>query len=318
MPESHEILTEKDAVTARRAAEILAPEDSQMYGLARVLAKSDIIPKAMQDKPANVFLILMKAKLLNISAGEALENVMVVNGRTAVWGDLFLALIQRSEHYEWHKEWYEGTFPNDDFRAVTEIKRRGIPDPFRGEFSIADAKKAKLWGDTRRDPWIKYPKDMLKRRARTRAGRDGFADALKGITTIEEARDIVEPLPVTGRIRFDAKPGPKAVAVEDVTEPKGGGGQTQGTPRETPGGSEAPGRKPPSDAEQAKAKLVEAVEAECDRANVRVPKKLTSFDADELKEMVPYIRLDGWSADDPLAFGRDKPADEESSGGMFE
>ena len=305
MPETHEILTEKDAATARKAAEILSPEDGQMYGLARVLAKSDIIPKAMQDKPANVFLILMKAKLLQISAGEALENVMVVNGRTAVWGDLFLALIQRSPDYEWHKEWYEGTFPEDNYTAICEIKRKGIEGAFRGEFSVADAKRAKLWGDTRRDPWIKYPKDMLKRRARTRAGRDGFADALKGITTVEEMRDTIEPK-TGGRIRFGGKPDARRieVEVEDVTE-KGGATQPPKAAPEQPAGSASTpaGSKPPSPEAMKRKELVETITENCNEGGFGVPLNLEAYSIADLTTILLNTQEPDFDPKTPLAQG---------------
>ena len=58
------------------------------------------------------------------------------------------------------------------------------------KFSVADAKKAHLWG--RRGPWENYPERMLQMRARGFALRDSFPDALKGVITVEEAQDFPE------------------------------------------------------------------------------------------------------------------------------
>jgi len=64
--------------------------------------------------------------------------------------------------------------------------RRGEP-PQRRTFSVADAKKAGLWG--KQGPWQQYPDRMLQLRARGFAVRDVFPDALRGLVTIEEAQD---------------------------------------------------------------------------------------------------------------------------------
>src|SRR5208337_216254 len=53
--------------------------------------------------------------------------------------------------------------------------------------SIADAKLAGLWN--KEGPWRTYPKRMLKMRARGFTLRDGFADKLKGLKSVEELHD---------------------------------------------------------------------------------------------------------------------------------
>jgi hypothetical protein len=56
------------------------------------------------------------------------------------------------------------------------------------KFSVADAKKASLWGKA--GPWQSYPDRMLQMRARGFGLRDKFADALRGLSIAEEAMDI--------------------------------------------------------------------------------------------------------------------------------
>ena len=64
--------------------------------------------------------------------------------------------------------------------------RRGQP-PERRTFSVADAKRAKLW--FKAGPWTTYPDRMPQMRARGFAIRDTFPDALRGVITAEEAQD---------------------------------------------------------------------------------------------------------------------------------
>jgi hypothetical protein len=60
------------------------------------------------------------------------------------------------------------------------------------KFSVADAKKASLWGKS--GPWSQYPRRMLQMRARGFALRDAFPDVLKGLVTAEEAFDYPQPI----------------------------------------------------------------------------------------------------------------------------
>lgn len=123
----------------------------------------------------------------------ALSNVMVIQGRCCVWGDSMLGLVQAHPDCVDVIETSEGS--GENLEATCEVQRRNRL-PVKRTFSVADAKKAGLWGKA--GPWQTYPKRMLQMRARSWACRDSFADALRGLGVIEEARD-VEPRPVAAR-----------------------------------------------------------------------------------------------------------------------
>jgi hypothetical protein len=116
---------------------------------------------------------------------QSLQCIAVVNGRPTVWGDAALALVQSSTVCEYVAEKVEGD--GEQMIATCTAKRRGYPEPTTVRFSVADAKKAGLWGKS--GPWTQYPKRMLQLRARGFALRDAFPDVLKGLVTAEEAQD---------------------------------------------------------------------------------------------------------------------------------
>lgn len=118
----------------------------------------------------------------------SLTNIMVTNGRPSVWGDGLLGIVLAQPTCEDVIETSRGTFPNDDYTAVCEVRRKGRAPVVR-EFSVADAKKANLFG---KNVHATYPKRMLMMRARSWACRDAFADALRGLGVVEEQQD-VEP-----------------------------------------------------------------------------------------------------------------------------
>jgi len=166
----------------------LARLNPQSFGelehMAQVLGKSDIVPRELIGKPANILLVLMFGNEIGLSAAQSLQNVMVVNGRPSLWGDAVMGLVLASEHYEDSKDEFDPTTMTATFRA----KRKGKDWTVR-TFSKQDAMDASLW--TKPGPWKQYPKRMLFHRARSWALRDAFADVLKGIRYFEEDRDII-------------------------------------------------------------------------------------------------------------------------------
>lgn len=134
-----------------------------------------------------VALIRLQAGLeLGLSPIWSLTNIMVTNGRPSVWGDALLGIVLNHPLCEDVIETETGTFPNDDYAAVCEVRRKGRA-PIIRTFSVGDAKKAGIFN---KNVHAAYPKRMLAMRARSWACRDGFADALRGLGVHEELRDI--------------------------------------------------------------------------------------------------------------------------------
>jgi len=167
---------------------LFTPRDfTDAVRISEHLAKSDLVPADYRGKPANILVALGWGAELGIPPLQALANISVINGRAGVWGDLLLAIVQRSAQYQGHEE----TIDPATLTATCKIKRRGVDKPFVASFSRADAEAAKLW--TKPGPWTQYPKRMLQLRARAFALRDGFADVLRGMSMAEELEDYPEP-----------------------------------------------------------------------------------------------------------------------------
>jgi len=147
--------------------------------LAEILSKSSLIPAYLRGKPDDVFVIILWGLEISLGPIQACNNISPINGKPALWGDAMLALVQSHPEYDGHKEYIK-----DDV-AYCEVKRKGC-DLHVSTFSKEDAILAGLWG---RATWKSYPERMLKMRARGFALRDQFADALKGLISVEEARD---------------------------------------------------------------------------------------------------------------------------------
>jgi hypothetical protein len=174
-----------------------------------MVASSPFAPKDFQGKPELCFLAMQHGGEVGLSPMQSLQSIAVINGRPSIWGDAALALVQACPVCEYVREYLEGE--GDNLTAVCEAKRQGYPAPTTVRFSVADAKKAGLWGKT--GPWTQYPSRMLQLRARGFALRNAFADALRGLVTAEEAQDYpTQPEPVVVRPKFTDEP--KATVVK--------------------------------------------------------------------------------------------------------
>jgi hypothetical protein len=187
----------------------------------QMVAKTDFAPKDFKGKPEACMLAGQHGAELGLGPMQSLQCIAVVNGRPTVWGDAALALVQSSSVCEFVAEQVEGD--GDAMVATCEAKRRGYPKSTVVRFSVADAKKAGLWGKT--GPWTQYPKRMLQLRARGFALRDAFPDVLKGLVTAEEAQDYpvvtqAEPArePVVVRPKFDQPPDTAKPPIEVARE----------------------------------------------------------------------------------------------------
>jgi hypothetical protein len=158
---------------------------ADLVQFANLAAKSSMVPPAYKGQPESIVLAVQMGDELGLAPMQSLQNISVINGRPAVWGDAVLGLCRQSAVCRDIVETMGGE--GDRLVATCTAIRVGA-EPIVRSFSVEDAKKAGLWGKS--GPWQQYPKRMLQMRARGFAVRDAFPDVLRGLITAEEAADI--------------------------------------------------------------------------------------------------------------------------------
>jgi hypothetical protein len=191
--------TEISTQTQPRGLALQSFSDAMKFG--ETVANSEFAPKDFKGKPASCMLAIQCGAEIGLAPLQALQSIAVVNGRPAVYGDAAMALVKASHVCEYVTESVEGD--GEQMVATCTAKRRGYPSATVSRFTVADAKKASLWGKT--GPWSQYPKRMLQMRARGFALRDAFPDVLKGLVTAEEAQDYPEAPATVARAQEPAK-----------------------------------------------------------------------------------------------------------------
>ncbi|QUO23852.1 hypothetical protein KEH57_09635 [Burkholderia cenocepacia] len=152
----------------------------ELMEFATLLAASNLVPKDYIGKKENIIVAVQWGHEIGLKPMQALQNIAVINGRPALWGDAMLAIVLASPLCKDVVEYFEGEGPKRT--AVCIAKRHGREDKIQ-RFSFEDARTAGL--ATKQGPWSQYPPRMLQLRARGFALRDQFADVLRGLPVAE-------------------------------------------------------------------------------------------------------------------------------------
>lgn len=203
------------------AVRAIVPQSmEEAYRLSTAICKAGMAPKGL-DTPEKAMIAIMHGLEIGMTPMAALQRIAVVNGRPTIWGDAAIGLVRGSGLCEYVRETMAGE--GDQRVAKCEAKRKGEPEAVTRTFSVADARKAGLWGKS--GPWSQFPDRMLQLRARAFALRDGFADVLGGMYLREELddqapmRDVTPPPAPMPEQRLTPPPAPKQIAAASVETP---------------------------------------------------------------------------------------------------
>lgn len=168
-------------LTVKQSFSLTPSSLSEAMQFAEILAKSTIVPKEFLGNPGNILVAIQWGLELGLQPLQAMQNIAVINGRPALWGDAVIALVRGSPLCEYVYE------EDDGHTATCRVKRRGENEQVR-IYTMDDAKTAGLMGKA--GPWTQHPKRMRQMRARAFALRDVFPDVLRGMPVAEELQDM--------------------------------------------------------------------------------------------------------------------------------
>ncbi len=183
MADTGQEISRRPMQTGGKVSAIIPQSFEEAWRCAQLLCASGMTPKDI-NTPEKVMATIMAGAEIGMPPFQALQSFAIINGRPALWGDGMLA-VARSRGVS-AKETLAGE--GDEMTATCVAKRPDTGEETERTFSVADAKRAGLWG--KQGPWSSYPKRMLQMRARAWALRDNCADILRGIQMAEEAQDV--------------------------------------------------------------------------------------------------------------------------------
>jgi hypothetical protein len=191
---------------------VTSDERKSFMAQAELAHTAGLLPR--NETPQQAFLKIMRGHELGIPPGQAMRDLYVVNNRVAAEAKLLRQLVRRSGKYgdridEWSNEACQmSAWPYEHPEEKATFR-----------FTIEDAKRAGLLG---KDPWQKWPADMLLAKTSARILNAVAPDATGGMMALEElAEDFTRDS--TGRItEVQDKPDllPRVVSAEDGALPE--------------------------------------------------------------------------------------------------
>lgn len=168
-----------------KALAIIPRTIAELMSLAEILAKSDLLPKALRGKVPDVAMTIMAGQEMGFSPGQALRNFHVIEGKPVLSADGMVALALGSGLARYFRRVEES-----DDRVTYETVRVGDDQPRRCTWTKQMAKDAGL---NTKDNWRTFTRAMLAARAKSELARDVYPDVLAGCAATEEVYDWQPP-----------------------------------------------------------------------------------------------------------------------------
>src|ERR1041385_1655487 len=95
--ETKELIDQAKSLGAPSGGFSLAPRTfEEAFRFANLMSTSSLLPKEFQGSAANVLVAVQLGMELGVSPMQALQNIYVINGRPAIFGDLLPAIVFNS------------------------------------------------------------------------------------------------------------------------------------------------------------------------------------------------------------------------------
>lgn len=168
-----------------KAIAIIPRTVAELMSLAEILAKSELLPKALRGKVADVAMTMMAGAEMGFGPGASLRNINVIDGKPVLSASGKVALVKASGKCK-----YFDCIEDTDDRVTYETLRVGATKPRRSTWTKQRVKEAGL---NTKDNHRLFSKQMLDARAKSELCENTYEDVLAGIATAELIDDWTPP-----------------------------------------------------------------------------------------------------------------------------
>ena len=181
MPQDNAVAIPIPAPAPRPLAPVpYAPRDlGELMRLAQQLSDSQLVPKALRGKPADIMLVCMHGHDLGLSPSQALASIYVIEGKAVCSAQLMIACcLRRPDICRYFR-----LVASTDELATYETHRTGDPEPTRLSWTFGQAERAGL---AKKDNWLHHRAAMLRARAGSALARERYPDLVAGLYTADD------------------------------------------------------------------------------------------------------------------------------------
>ncbi len=156
----------------------------EQYRFADFMSKSSLIPKHLQGKPHDCFIVCDMAQRTGASFLEVAQNLYVVHGTPAWKATFIIAQINRSRQFDENLKFTtEGEGPSLKVTCWTRIAGEKISKSVSMEMARAE-------GWTKNSKYKSMPEQMLTYRAACFFSRAYCPEIMFGMYTVDEVQDV--------------------------------------------------------------------------------------------------------------------------------
>lgn len=168
-----------------RALAIIPRTVTEVMQLAELLSKSELLPKALRGKVADVAMMIMAGTEMGFGPGASLRSIHVIEGRPVLSASAKVALVRSSGKCRY----FECVEESED-RVIYETMRVDGTRPQRCTWTKQDIKNAGL---NTKDNHRLHGRQMLHARCKSELCERVYEDVINGIATEEEVGDWTPP-----------------------------------------------------------------------------------------------------------------------------
>lgn len=158
--------------------------------MAKALSTGTIVPKDYQGNVGNCMIAVEIAARLKTSPLLVMQNLYIIGGRPAWSTQYIVAMIEATKRYKSSLH-YEISGKGDSLSCYAWAERHDGSKDVGPEITMAMA-KAEGWLSKNGSKWQTMPQVMIRYRAASFFGRLYCPDALLGIYSVDEAREMVD------------------------------------------------------------------------------------------------------------------------------
>ena len=168
---------------------------NQLYRVADMFSKSDLVPQHFQGKPANCMIAIEMAVRMGLAPMMFMQNSYLVHGNPGIESKLAIALINSSGLFKGNLEYERsGDDPHDENYKVRAFAiRKDTKKAIYGPWIDWNMVNAEGWSKEKKgqkSKWVTMPGLMFDYRAAMFFARTVCPERLMGMQTVEELHDV--------------------------------------------------------------------------------------------------------------------------------
>lgn len=157
--------------------------------MAKMLSQAQILPRTFANQPGNCMILIDMAKRSGMSVLFVAQNLYVVSGNPSWSGQACIALINNCGRFAPLK--FEERYENlEDWECTAYATEKATGEVLRSTTINCQMAKDAGWWDKNGSFWKKMPMQMARYRAAAFFARTYCPEALFGLYTVDEQKDI--------------------------------------------------------------------------------------------------------------------------------